>query len=313
MKDSLIIAKNLSHMYQHNQSGPLQKAALVDVNLEIVRGSCAAIIGVTGSGKSTLVQHFNGLLRPTSGTVIVNGIDVNAHGVDKTQLRRSVGMLFQFPESQLFERTVYADVAFGPRRLKLGRHETRTRVLNALNMVGLPHHEFAQRSPFELSGGQMRRVALAGVLAMSPIILVLDEPTVGLDAAGRTEFYSYLQRIKQEKGVTIVLVSHDMAEVASIADWLFVLHNGHLVMQGTPRSVYTQGDALRKWGLAAPPLSELLASLRKKGMAIPEEVFTLDEAFEMFVEARLIALHGGDGLGDNLNKRNKSTSTNQSG
>lgn len=313
MKDSLIIAKNLSHMYQHNQSGPLQKAALVDINLEIVRGSCAAIIGVTGSGKSTLVQHFNGLLRPTSGTVIVNGIDVNANGVDKTQLRRSVGMLFQFPESQLFERTVYADVAFGPRRLKLGRHETRTRVLNALNMVGLPHHEFAQRSPFELSGGQMRRVALAGVLAMSPIILVLDEPTVGLDAAGRTEFYSYLQRIKQEKGVTIVLVSHDMAEVASIADWLFVLHNGHLVMQGTPRSVYSQGDTLRKWGLAAPPLSELLASLRKKGMAIPEEVFTLDEAFEMFVEARLIALHGGDGLGDNLNKRNKSTSTNQSG
>ena len=148
---------------------------------------------------------------------------------------------------------------------------------------------------------------------MSPTILVLDEPTVGLDADGRTEFYSYLQRIKQEKGVTIVLVSHDMAEVASIADWLFVLHNGHLVMQGTPRSVYTQGDALRKWGLAAPPLSELLASLRKKGMAIPEEVFTLDEAFEMFVEARFIALHGGDGLGDNLNKRNKSTSTNQSG
>lgn len=313
MKDSIIIAKNLTHIYQSTQSGPLQKAALVDINLEITRGSCVAIIGITGSGKSTLVQHFNGLLRPTSGTVIVNGIDVNANGVDKTLLRRSVGMLFQFPESQLFERTVYADVAFGPRRLKLGRHETRTRVLNALNMVGLPHREFAQRSPFELSGGQMRRVALAGVLAMSPTILVLDEPTVGLDADGRTEFYSYLQRIKQEKGVTIVLVSHDMAEVASIADWLFVLHNGHLVMQGTPRSVYTQGDALRKWGLAAPPLSELLASLRKKGMAIPEEVFTLDEAFEMFVEARFIALHGGDGLGDNLNKRNKSTSTNQSG
>ena len=313
MKDSIIIAKNLSHMYQSNQSGPLQKAALVDINLEIARGSCAAIIGVTGSGKSTLVQHFNGLLPPTSGTVIVDGIDVNAKGADKTLLRRSVGMLFQFPESQLFERNVYADVAFGPRRLKLGRHEIRTRVLNALDMVGLPHREFAQRSPFELSGGQMRRVALAGVLAMSPTILVLDEPTVGLDADGRTEFYSYLQRIKQEKGVTIVLVSHDMAEVASLADWLFVLHNGHLVMQGTPRSVYTQGDALRNWGLAAPPLSELLASLRKKGIPIPEEVFTLDEAFAQLVGIRLIASQAGERLEDNTGKRNKSTSTNQSG
>lgn len=283
MKDSIIIVKDLSHIYQTNQSGPLQKAALLDINLEIAQGSCVGIIGITGSGKSTLVQHFNGLLRPTSGTVIVNGIDVNAKGVDLTLLRQRVGMLFQFPEVQLFERTVYADVAFGPRRMKLARHEIRSRVLNALDMVGLPHREFAQRPPFELSGGQMRRVALAGVLAMSPIILVLDEPTVGLDADGRTEFYSYLQRIKQEKDVTIVLVSHDMAEVATLADWLFVLHNGHLVMQGTPRSVYTQGDVLRKWGLAAPPLSELLTLLRKKGLAIPEDIFTLDEAFSLLI------------------------------
>ena len=281
MKDSIIITKNLAHMYQANQPGSLQKAALVDINLEIARGSCVAIIGITGSGKSTLVQHFNGLLRPTSGTIIVDGVNVNSKGVDLALLRQRVGMLFQFPEAQLFERTVYADVAFGPRRMKLGRHEIRTRVLDALDMVGLPHREFAQRPPFELSGGQMRRVALAGVLAMSPSILVLDEPTVGLDANGRSEFYSYLQRIKQEKGVTIVLVSHDMAEVATLADWLFVLHNGHLVMQGTPRSVYTQSDALREWGLAAPPLSELLALLRKKGLTIPGEVFTLEQAFAL--------------------------------
>jgi energy-coupling factor transport system ATP-binding protein len=260
-----------------------EKAALLDINVEIAQGSCVGIIGITGSGKSTLVQHFNGLLRPTSGTVIVNGIDVKAKGADLALLRQAVGMLFQFPESQLFERTVYADVAFGPRRMKLARHEIRTRVLNALDMVGLPHREFAQRPPFELSGGQMRRVALAGVLAMSPAILVLDEPTVGLDADGRTEFYSYLKRIKQEKDVTIVLVSHDMAEVARLADWLFVLHDGHLVMQGTPRSIYSQGDALRKWGLAAPPLSELLSLLRKKGLAIPEDVFTLDEAFSLLI------------------------------
>jgi energy-coupling factor transport system ATP-binding protein len=281
VKESIIIANNLTHIYQTNQSSPLQKAALVDIDLEITRGSCVAIIGITGSGKSTLVQHFNGLLRPTSGTVIVNGVDVNAKGVDLALLRQRVGMLFQFPEAQLFERTVYADVAFGPRRMKLGRHEIRTRVLTALDMVGLPHREFAQRSPFELSGGQMRRVALAGVLAMSPTILVLDEPTVGLDADGRIEFYSYLQRIRQEKGVTIVLVSHDMAEVASLADWLFVMHDGQLVMQGTPLSVYNQGDVLRKWGLATPPLSELLTLLRKKGLAIPEEVFTVEEAFAL--------------------------------
>ncbi len=275
MTDPIIITKNLCHTYQ---SGPLQKAALIDINLEIERGSCVAIVGVTGSGKSTLVQHFNGLLRPTSGSLIVAGMDVNAKGLDLAKLRRHVGMLFQFPETQLFERTVYADVAFGPRRLKIGRHEVRTRVIKALEMVGLPHREYAQRSPFELSGGQMRRVALAGILAMSPSILVLDEPTVGLDADGRAEFYSHLRHIKQQ-GVTIVLISHDMTEVATLADWLFVLHAGRLVMQGMPRTIFSQGDQLREWGLAVPPLSELLTLLRKQGLAIPGDVFTLEEAF----------------------------------
>jgi energy-coupling factor transport system ATP-binding protein len=284
--DPIIIIKNLCHTYQ---SGPLLKAALVDINLEIERGSCVAIIGVTGSGKSTLVQHFNGLLKPTSGTVIVDGIDVNAKGADLHALRRHVGMLFQFPETQLFERTVYADVAFGPRRMKLGKHEVRTRVLKALETVGLAAHDFAQRSPFELSGGQMRRVALAGVLAMSPTILVLDEPTTGLDADGRAEFYYYLRHAQQEQGITIILVSHDMTEVATLANWLYVLHNGHLVMQGTPRTVFAQqNDALHKWGLAQPPLSELLALLRKQGLAIPEETFTLDEAFATLQSLRYL-------------------------
>jgi len=186
-------------------------------------------------------------------------------------------MLFQFPEAQLFERTVYADVAFGSKRLRLGRHEVRTRVLRALDLVGLPHETFARKNPFELSGGQKRRVALAGVLAMSPSILVLDEPTVGLDAEGRDEFYSYLADIRQEQHVTIVLVSHDMAEVAALADQLFVLSDGQLVMQGAQRSIFAQGEALREFGLAAPPLSELLALLRQWGMDIPTDVFTLDE------------------------------------
>ena len=284
MTDPIIITKNLCHTYQ---SGPLLKAALVDINLEIERGSCVAIIGVTGSGKSTLVQHFNGLLHPTAGTINVDGINVTAKGArdaDMQTLRRRVGMLFQFPEAQLFEHTVYADIAFGPRRMKLSKHEVRTRVLKALETVGLPPRDFAQRSPFELSGGQMRRVALAGVLAMSPAVLVLDEPTTGLDADGRAEFYYYLRRAQQEQGVTIVLVSHDMTEVAALANWLCVLHNGRMVMQGMPRTVFAQGSALRAWGLAEPPLSELLMLLRKQGLAIPEETLTLDEAFTALQE-----------------------------
>jgi energy-coupling factor transport system ATP-binding protein len=277
----IIVTRHLSHTYQ---TGVLSKAALVDINLKIAAGSCVAIIGVTGSGKSTLVQHFNGLLRPTEGSVVVDGIDVGARDADLRALRRHVGMLFQFPEAQLFAPTVYADVAFGPQRMGLSRREVRIRVLRALDTVGLPHQQFARRSPYDLSGGQMRRAALAGVLAMSPTILVLDEPTVGLDAEGRAEFYSYLQHIQREQGVTIVLVTHDMTEVAHLADWLFILHNGQLVMQGTPRTLFAEVAQLRKWGLAAPPLSELLADLRARGMAIPASVFTLDEAFDVLHE-----------------------------
>ncbi|MDQ2884915.1 MAG: ATP-binding cassette domain-containing protein [Chloroflexota bacterium] len=276
MIEPIILTRHLSHMYS---SGHSDKFAVEDVNLEIARGSCAAIIGVTGSGKSTLIQHFNGLLRPTAGTVLVDGIDVGASGVDLRLLRQRVGMLFQFPEAQLFERTVFADVAFGPRRMRLGRHEIRTRVLTALETVGLPLQEYGARSPFELSGGQRRRVALAGVLAMLPKILILDEPTVGLDADARSEFYMYLRRAQRLQGVTIVLVSHDMTEVASLADQLFVLHNGHLVIQGPPRSLFAEGERLRQWGLAAPPLSELLSLLRKGGLAVPLDIFTLEEAF----------------------------------
>ncbi len=288
MSEAVIRVEHLTHIYAAKNNSPLRKTALLDINLEIERGSCAAIIGVTGSGKSTLVQHFNGLLRPTEGNVIVHGISTTDKSRDIAKLRRRVGMLFQYPEAQLFESTVYADVSFGPKRLGLGRHEVRTRVLRALDMVGLPHESFARRNPFELSGGQKRRVALAGVLAMSPSILVLDEPTVGLDADGRDEFYSYLKHIQQEQHVTIVLVSHDMAEVASLADELFVLSEGRLVMQGTPRSIFAQGEQLREYGLAAPPLSELLALLRKRGMHVPEDVFTLDDAVAALLESHKI-------------------------
>ncbi len=285
MTNTIIATRNLFHTYQ---SGPMQKAALVDITMEIERGSCAAIIGVTGSGKSTLVQHFNGLLMPTSGSVIVDGVNVGSKGVDLRALRQRVGMLFQFPETQLFEKTVFADVAFGLQRMKLGRHEKRARVLAALELIGLPHREYGSRSPFALSGGQQRRVALAGVLAMSPSVLILDEPTVGLDAEARNEFYTYLQRVQRTRGVTVILVSHDMNEVAMLADMLFVLHNGNLVMQGSPRSLFAQGDQLHKWGLAAPPLSELLSLLRTQGMVIPPEILTVDEAFAVLKNIRHI-------------------------
>jgi len=278
MSDPIIVTEHLSHTYAAKQETSLRRPALVDVSLEIARGSCAAIIGVTGSGKSTLVQHFNGLLLPTSGRVIVNGLEVGAHGADLARLRRYVGMLFQFPETQLFERTVFADVAFGPRRMRLDRRELRLRVLQALELVGLPPKQYALRSPFELSGGQRRRVALAGVLAMKPEILILDEPGVGLDAEGRAEFYTHIQALHQQ-GRTVILVSHDMAEVAALADQLFVLHQGHLVMQGTPREIFAQPATLNRHGLAPPPLSELLSLLRQRGLPVPLEVATIDEAF----------------------------------
>ena len=281
MTDSIIVIQHLSHVYQ---SGQMSKVALADINLEIVRGKSVAIIGSNGSGKTTLVQHFNGLLRPTEGSICVDSINVGDSRTDLRLLRKRVGMLFQFPETQLFERTIYADVAFGPQRMQLPRREVRRRVIAALETVGLPHREYASRSPFDLSGGQRRRVALAGVLAMSPSILVLDEPTVGLDAAGRVEFYSYLRRVQQEQNVTIVLVSHDMAEVATLADMLFVLHNGRLVAQGTPRSIFAETEQLREWGLAAPPLSEFVSLLRQQGMDLPAEAFTLEEVFALLKE-----------------------------
>lgn len=281
MRSSVISVHHLCHTYAVGRDIALRRPALLDINLEIERGSCVAIIGVTGSGKSTLVQHFNGLLFPTSGSVIVDGVEVGAAGTNLRRLRQRVGMLFQFPESQLFARTVFADVAFALRQMHLPRREVRIRVLEALEMVGLSHQGYAQRSPFDLSGGERRRVALAGVLAMQPAVLVLDEPGVGLDAEGRQEFYVQLQALRRQ-GITVVLVSHDMAEVAMLSDQLFVLHQGRLVMWGGAREIFAQPEKLRDWGLAPPPLSSLLMSVRQRGLAVPPNVMTVDEAFDFF-------------------------------
>ena len=279
MTNPVIIVKNLAYSYN---SGLMEKVALRGINLEIGRGSCVAIVGTNGSGKTTLVQNFNGLLRPTRGTVLVNDINVGAKGVDLRQLRQRVGLLFQLAETQLFGRTVFEDVAFGPRQMRMGKAEVRSRVVSALDIVGLPFLKYGTRSPFELSGGERRRIALAGVLAMSPEVLILDEISVGLDGEGRAALYSYLRAIRKKRNVTIVLVSHDMTEVAALADWVFVLHQGQLVLQGEPRTVFAQGERLRTWGLAVPPLSELLTVLRTRGAAIPADVVTVDEAVAWF-------------------------------
>jgi energy-coupling factor transport system ATP-binding protein len=270
--DPIISARDLSHTYL---SGPLAQPALMGVSLRIARGSCAAIVGVTGSGKSTLVQHFNALLRSSAGSLVVDGIDLAAPGADVRAVRRRVGMLFQSPEAQLFAPTVLADVAFGPRQAGLPAAAAHARALAALEQVGLPPQIYAMRSPFELSGGQMRRAALAGVLALDPSVLVLDEPTVGLDALGRAEFYAQVRRARAERGVTVVLVSHDMAEVAALADQLVVLHAGRLVADSTPAELFARGAELRSWGLAAPPLADLLDLLRAGGAALPPGLHTV--------------------------------------
>ncbi|HEY1352404.1 MAG TPA: energy-coupling factor transporter ATPase [Ktedonobacteraceae bacterium] len=280
MSEPIICMQHLFYTYAAKQDVALRRPALIDISLEIARGSCAAIIGVTGSGKSTLIQQINGLLRPERGSVLVDGIDVGM--ADLQELRRRVGMLFQFPEAQLFEPTVFADVAFGLQRLQLTRSEVRTRVLQALELVGMPA-EYASRSPFALSGGQRRRVALAGVLAMRPTILVLDEPGVGLDAEGKAEFYRQIQSMRGQ-GLTVVLVSHDMAEVAALADQLFVLDCGRLVMQGTPRAIFARPAALHDCGLAPPPLSTLLQQLRQRGLQVPAELTTVDEIARFLVQ-----------------------------
>ena len=259
--------EGLSHTYQGGS--PFQSTALHDVNLVIEDHDLLALIGHTGSGKSTLAQHLNGLLQPTSGRVLLDGQDINEKSSDKRALRFAVGLVFQYPEHQLFEETVRKDIGFGPRNMGLGEAEVDARVREAMDKIGLPYDEIAEKSPFELSGGQMRRVALAGVLAMRPRILVLDEPTAGLDPRARDFLLNDVRRLHAE-GTSVVMISHSMDDVARLATRVAVLEKGRLVMEGSPGEIFARVDRLSAMGLDVPQASKLRFLLAEAGIKLPE-------------------------------------------
>ena len=271
-----ITLEHVSHTYQ--PGSPFQAAALCDVSLTIRREDFLALIGHTGSGKSTLAQHINGLLRPTAGRVLLDGQDIEEKGFSKKQLRQRVGLVFQYPEHQLFEETVAKDVAFGPRNLGLSAQETADRVREALERVGLPYDEIAEKSPFELSGGQMRRAAMAGVLAMRPEMLVLDEPAAGLDPQSREEMLQMIARLHAQ-GDGIVMISHSMDDVARYATRAVVREKGRAVMEGTPAQVFRQAERLEEMGLEVPAVCRMGRALRAAGVPFPEDIFREDDAF----------------------------------
>ena len=270
-----IVIEHLNYVYM--SGGPYETHALRDVSLTIEDGEFIGLIGHTGSGKSTLVQHLNGLLKPTSGKILVDGLDLADKATDKRAIRRRVGLVFQYPENQLFEETVEKDIAFGPKNLGLDEQEIARRVREAMRKVALDYDRLHERSVFELSGGQMRRVAIAGVLAMEPATLILDEPCAGLDPRGREEILSLIRNLHEEAGTTIVMVSHSMDDVASLAERVIVMNNGEVFMDGAPREVFSRGEELRGIGLDVPQAVQLAGKLRARGFAIPEGIYREEE------------------------------------
>lgn len=270
-----IVIEHLNYVYM--QGGPYETRALDDVSLTIHDGEFIGLIGHTGSGKSTLVQHLNGLILPTSGKITVDGMDLAEKGTDRRAIRRRVGLVFQYPENQLFEETVAKDIAFGPKNLGLDEAEIDRRVRTAMRRVALDYDKLAQRSVFELSGGQMRRVAIAGVLAMEPQMLVLDEPCAGLDPRGREEILGLISDLHRESGATIVMVSHSMDDVAALAERVIVMNHGKVEMDGAPREIFSRGEELRAIGLDVPQAVELAQKLREKGFDVPEGIYKIEE------------------------------------
>ena len=280
----ILQVNNLHHTY--STGTPFEHIALDNVSFSVERGEFIGVIGHTGSGKSTLMQHLNGLLKPTSGSVLLDGMDIWS---DKTLTRQSrfrVGLVFQYPEYQLFEETVYKDIAFGPKNMGLGKEEIDRRVRQAADFVGITEQQL-QVSPFDLSGGQKRRVAIAGVIAMEPEVLILDEPTAGLDPEGREDILRNIQRYREAKNATIMMVSHSMSDVARLADRLLVMSGARLVMDGTPKEVFSRAQELLDMGLDIPEVTQLFMKLQQMGLPV-EQVYTIEQAV-----AQLKLLKGG--------------------
>ena len=272
--EEIIRVENLTHTY--GEGTPFCRSAVQDMSLAIYRGEFLGIIGHTGSGKSTLIQHLNGLLKPTSGRILLGGEDIWSDPKKIRDVRFRVGLVFQYPEYQLFEETVYRDIAFGPTNMGLSKDEIDRRVRESAHFAGLTD-DLLEKSPFALSGGQKRRVAIAGVIAMEPEVLVLDEPSAGLDPQGREELLSNIREFHRARGTTVVLVSHSMEEIAKNVDRIVVLSDSHVLMSGTPREVFCEAAKLKKLGLDVPLATELGCELRASGLALPKDILTDDE------------------------------------
>ena len=277
-----IILDHVSHIYEADTA--MAFPALTDINLVIPEGQFIGLIGHTGSGKSTLVQHLNGLLKPTAGHIYYNGKDINEEGFNKKELRSKVGLVFQYPEHQLFEIDVFTDVCFGPKNLGLERKEVELRAYAALKQVGMEEEYFYQ-SPFDLSGGQKRRAAIAGVLAMKPEILVLDEPTAGLDPKGRDEILGQIAKLREKTGMTVILVSHSMEDVAKYVDRIIVMNKGSVFLDDEPKQVFRHYKELEEIGLAAPQITYIMQALKSRGLPVNTDITSVEEAKDAVLQA----------------------------
>lgn len=274
--------ENLTHVYM--PKSPFEKKALDNVNLLIEDGEFLALIGHTGSGKSTLIQHLNGLLEPTSGRILVDDIDITNKEAKLTEIRKKIGLVFQYPEYQLFEETIEKDIAFGPNNLGLSSEEVSRRVKKSMEMVGLDYETYKDVSPFDLSGGQKRRIAIAGVIAMEPKVLILDEPTAGLDPKGRDDILEQIKLLHEKYKMTIVLVSHSMEDVGKLAQRIVVMNKGKVELLGKPSEVFKEVETLEKIGLAVPQVTYLMRVLRERGFNVSDEIFTIEKGTEAILK-----------------------------
>ena len=268
--------ENLVHIYM--PKSPFEKVALNNVNIEIEDGEFIALIGHTGSGKSTLIQHMNGLLKPTSGRILVDNEDITKPNIKLTDIRKKVGLVFQYPEYQLFEETIEKDIEYGPRNLGLDQEEITRRVKKSMKMVGLDYEKYRNHSPFDLSGGQKRRVAIAGVIAMEPKVLILDEPTAGLDPKGRDDILEQIKILHREYKMTIILVSHSMEDVGKLAERIIVMNKGEVALEGSPSKVFKEVEKLESIGLAVPQVTYLMRALKSKGFNVSDDIYTINQA-----------------------------------